>query len=127
MAHGSNQRKKPDKAVRDCICRYFIKKRHVEARDLCASSLRRDPYFIRLLRSERCISLRHKSLNPLIDETVKEMIGDDRIVLQDTAWVMDEQFSRQVLSSRPRRPGSPPKTVKRRNSRTATQRPVTVG
>ena len=125
MAH-SARRGNPTDAMKSCICRFFCQARHVEARDLDFRKLTKDDRFNKLVKNTAFIRRRHKDFNVLLDKCLHELIEQEVLVLDGTCWVLNQQEAHQMLRKRPKRPGSPPRTVKRR-PRAVRQRPIPVG
>jgi hypothetical protein len=112
MAHASKRKKKPDQAVQDIICTYLTKKGCVGFEELCASRLRRDPFFRQLLGEEPCINQQNKGLNPRIDRTVRAMQLANCIVQKEKGFVLERRPTKLLCPYRPKRGRPKPKTVK---------------
>ncbi len=122
MAHASKKKKMPDQAVQDIICTYLTKKGCVGFEELCASHLRGDPVFQGLLKSEPCINQNNKGLNPRIDRTVRAMQRANCIVQKEKGFVLEQRPTKLLCPYKPKRGGSPEKTVKRNHRSSKKQR-----
>ncbi|MDO8335925.1 MAG: hypothetical protein Q7T74_04065 [Candidatus Saccharibacteria bacterium] len=111
-----------------CICRLFISERNIEARELTVANLKKNRRFNALIKASPNILRKHSNFGILVEKALVSLMKKEVLVCEGTTWSSDESKASEILRKRPdrpKRPGSPPRTKKRRSRAVRQQRPAT--